>query len=63
MVPNKYYAYIAMAMMILCSILSGVIICIVMDPGNSRVMAGGAEFAGMIRKRQKQTALYMRMED
>ncbi len=63
MVPNKYYAYIAMAMMILCSLLSGAIICMVMDPGNSRVMASGAEFAGMIRKRQKQNALYIRLED
>ena len=63
MVPNKYYAYIAMAMMILCSLLSGAIICMVMDPGNSRVIVGGAEFAGMIRKRQKQTAFYIRMDD
>ena len=63
MVPNKYYAYIAMAMMMICSLLSGVIICMVMDPGNSRVIASGAEFAGMIRKRRKQTAVYMRMNE
>ncbi len=62
MVPNKYYAYIAMAMMMLCSLLSGVIICMVMDPGKSSVITGGAEFAGMIRKRRKQTALYIRLE-
>ena len=62
MVPNKYYAYIAMAMMMLCSLISGVIVCMVMDPGKSRMITSGTEFAGMIRKRQKQTAAYIRLE-
>ena len=63
MVPNKYYAYIAMAMMMLCSILSGAVVCMVMDPESSRVIASGAAFAGMVRKKQKQTAVYIKLDE
>ena len=59
---SDLYIMISMAMTIACSLLAGAVTCMVMDPGESRVVAAGAEFAGMIRKKQKSNSHYLRLE-
>ena len=58
---SDLYIMISMAMTFACSLLAGAVTCMVMDPGESRVVAAGAEFAGMIRKKQRSNSHYIRL--
>ena len=62
MEKGSIYIVISMMMTFICSIISGALICMIMDPDESRIVACGAEFAGMIRKRQKENSHYLNLE-
>ena len=58
---EEYYRCVATAASLICGVLAGSLSYVVLSPGKAMIKRG-AEFAGMIRKKQKESPLYLRVD-
>jgi len=61
MILLEHYDGISLAMIILCSIFSGIVTVLILDPARGGMMERGIEFAGLVRKRQEAAVSYHRL--